>query len=678
LDSPKAHWFVPLIRNKHFVGRSSQLDELETKLFAEGYCQKVAIRGLGGIGKTQIALELAYRSRERCRDCSVFWIPANNANSFEQACLEIAQLLQINGQQKEKSDAKKLVKHWLSQESAGQWLLILDNVDDVDIAFESTSNGTPGITLLDYIPTSSKGSIVFTTRDRKGAVKLARSNVIEIPEMDEDTAAEVLSKALIDPTILHDPQTTTNLLTQLTCLPLAIVQAATYINKTGLSVLEYLSLFEDTKEEDIIEVLSEDFEDDGRYKESNNPVATTWLISFEQIQRHDPLAAQYLSFMSCIDSKHIPQSLLPLAQSKKQRLDAIGTLSAFSFIAKRSDDLSFDLHRLVHLATRNWLRHKSSLAEQVRKAVARLAEVFADMQPSELRRLAAYIPHAQFVLTSEVLNGNTKEEITLLEAIGRWMSFCGRYYEAEKIFSKVFRWRKSNLGPEHTDTFNSGDRLAAASLETHNYEAAEKISQQLFNMKVTVLGQEHSDTLASMNNVARAFHGQGRWKEAEDLQREVLEKCKTVLGPEHQRTVISMNNLGMTFLDQGRLKEAEALQVEAVKLCELSPEHPERLNSMSNLACIFHKQRRWKKAEELLIQVMNTSKKVLGQEHPDTMLSMNNLAGTWRSKGCYPEAIKLMEECVELRRKVLGIDHPDTKHSFKRLNEWRSECSEFV
>jgi len=668
------------MRNKHFVGRSSHLNELETKLFAEGYCQKVAIRGLGGIGKTQIALELAYRSRARCRDCSVFWIPANSANSFEQACLEITQLLKINGLQKEKSDVKKLVKHWLSQESAGQWLLIIDNVDDVDFFFKSTSNGTPGITLTDYIPTSSKGSIVFTTRDRKAAVKLARSNVIEIPEMDEDTATEVLRKALIDPTILHDPQTTRILLTQLTSLPLAIVQAATYINKTGISVLEYLSLFEDTKEEDVIEVLSEDFEDDGRYKESKNPVATTWLISFEQIQRHDPLAAEYFPFMSCIDSKHIPQSLLPVAQSKKKRLDAIGTLSAYSFIAKRSDDLSFDLHRLVHLATRNWLRHKSSLAEQVRKAVTRLAEVFADIPPSELRRLAAYVPHAQFVLTSEILNGNTEEEITLLEGIGRWMSFFGRYYEAEKMFSKVFCWRKTNLGPEHTDTFNIGDRLAAASLETHNYEAAEKVSQQLFNIKVTVLGQEHPDTLTSMSNIALAFHGQARWKEAEELQREVLKKYKKVLGLQHQRTVIGMNNLGMTFVNQGRLKEAEELQLEAVKLCQqmLGPDHPERLTSVSNLACNFHMQRRWKEAEELLLQVMNISKKALGQEHPDTMLSMNNLAVTWRSMGCYAEAMKLMEECVELRRKVLGIDHPDTKHSFKRLNEWRSEFSEFA
>jgi hypothetical protein len=112
---------------------------------------------------------------------------------------------------------------------------------------------------------------------------------------------------------------------QLTYLPLAIVQAAAYINENRITLADDLSLLAD-QEEEVIDLLSEEFEDDGRYHNVKNPVATTWLISFEQIRYRDPLAADYLSFMVCIDPKDIPQSLLPAGVSRKRETDAIGTL----------------------------------------------------------------------------------------------------------------------------------------------------------------------------------------------------------------------------------------------------------------------------------------------------------------------------------------------------------------
>lgn len=172
--------------------------------------------------------------------------------------------------------------------------------------------------------------------------------------MDEQIATQMLSKSLIDQQILNDHRTTLDLFEQLAFLPLAIAQAAAYIND--------LSLLKD-KEHRIIEILSEDFEHDGRYRNIKNPIASTWLISFEQIRRRDPLAAEYLSFMACIDPRAVPQSLLPPAKSKKRMVEAIGTLSAYSFITKRPADSSLDLHRLVHLATRNWLQMENSLSE---------------------------------------------------------------------------------------------------------------------------------------------------------------------------------------------------------------------------------------------------------------------------------------------------------------------------
>ncbi|OCK91198.1 uncharacterized protein K441DRAFT_730266, partial [Cenococcum geophilum 1.58] len=165
---------VPLARNHQFVGRSSQLNELEANLFPEGHCLKFAIIGLGGVGKTQIALELAYRTRDRYPECSVFWVTATSAENLQRAYLGIAQQLQIPGREEKREDIKELVQHYPGQENAGQWLLILNNADDLDMWFKKTDISTNSTRLIDFLPRSSKGSIVFTTRSQKAASKFKK------------------------------------------------------------------------------------------------------------------------------------------------------------------------------------------------------------------------------------------------------------------------------------------------------------------------------------------------------------------------------------------------------------------------------------------------------------------------------------------------------------------------
>jgi hypothetical protein len=143
--------------------------------------------------------------------------------------------------------------------------------------------------------------------------------------MDEDGAMQLLQTSLTDSVPPATQQDAAALLRELTNFPLAIVQAAAYMNENSLAPVDYLLLLNE-QEEVVIKLLSEDFEDDWRYPSVKNPVATTWMVSFEQIWTHDPLAADYLSFMACIDRKHIPQLLLPPGASRKLEVDAIGTL----------------------------------------------------------------------------------------------------------------------------------------------------------------------------------------------------------------------------------------------------------------------------------------------------------------------------------------------------------------
>jgi hypothetical protein len=146
---------------------------------------------------------------------------------------------------------------------------------------------------------------------------MASNEAIAVPDMDAETAAQVLQRALIAPAHLNCDETMLELLKLLTFLPLAIVQAATYINANQISVAEYLSLLNEA-DDTVVQLLSEDFEDDGRYLEAMNPVAMTWLVSFKHIQSFDPLAAEYLSFMACLEPKMIPSHSYPNRSPKRR------------------------------------------------------------------------------------------------------------------------------------------------------------------------------------------------------------------------------------------------------------------------------------------------------------------------------------------------------------------------
>ncbi|KFZ24051.1 hypothetical protein V502_01463 [Pseudogymnoascus sp. VKM F-4520 (FW-2644)] len=404
-------FIVPFDRNPNFTGRESQLAKLEEKFFEKGQTTKVAVTGLGGVGKTQVTLAFVYQMKNKHPNCSVIWIPATNLESLYQAYQDVARQLCIPGWEEDKADVKRLVQSHLSKESSGQWLLVFDNADDSELWFAKTA-GQGGSRLVDYLPRSKHGCILFTTRDRKTAVKLAQKNVVDVPEMDEDAATHLLQNSLVNPDLVHHKSDTIVLLKELTFLPLAIVQAAAYINENGVALSEYLSLLRD-QEEEVIDLLSEDFEDERRYHDVKNPVATTWLISFEQIQRRDPLAADYLSLMACVDSKNIPQSLLPAGPSRKKEIDAVGTLDAYSFITKHSIDLAFDLHRLVHLATRNWLRKQELIVHWSEKAITQLEEVFPDEDHQNRGVWRTYLPHVQFVLSSDVVDKEGADRMRL-------------------------------------------------------------------------------------------------------------------------------------------------------------------------------------------------------------------------------------------------------------------------
>ncbi|KAL7935748.1 heterokaryon incompatibility protein domain-containing protein [Trichoderma chlorosporum] len=657
-------WMVPFERNPAFTSRETDLKRIRQMLFAGQQTSRVAISGLGGVGKTQLALELAYRIMTEYKDCSIIWIPTTNKESLEQAYFNAAVKLGISSPEDTNADAKKLVQDHLSNKSAGRWLLIFDNADDVSLFTDSSSREAGR--LIDYIPRSVHGSVVFTTRDKRTAVRLAGRNVVEISEMNEVDGKQLLAKYLVNQDLMSQGDVTA-LLDQLMYLPLAIVQAAVYINANGIGLDDYLSLLKE-QEEDVIDLLSEDFEDERRYQDLKNPIATTWLISFQQIRQRDPLAADYLSFMACVDAKDIPVSLLPPAESRKREIEAIGTLQGYSFIAKRSSGSAVTIHRLVHLAMRNWLQREGLLSQWTSKTIVRLAEMM-EYREDGLRTWRPFMPHAHYVLGSRYAVDDDEWKMTLLWRYAQCLSDDGRYKEAEELQLQAMEGLKMKLGADHIETHRMGSNLALTYQKQGRWKEAEQLETQVMESLKAKLGVDHIDTLVTMGNLATTYQRQDRWEEAEELETQVMEARKMKLGANHPDTLRSMTNLVVLYWKQSRWDDAERLGVQVMEgfKMRLGSDHPITLESMNNLTALYGSQGRWEEAEMLGLHVMEAHKKSLGPDHPSTLSSMHNLAALYRSQGRWEEAEILGVQVMEARRLKLGANHPETLGSMRNL-----------
>ncbi|KAL7946930.1 hypothetical protein V8C42DRAFT_298209 [Trichoderma barbatum] len=569
---------VPFERNPSFTSRETDLEKIRQILFTGQQTAKVAISGLGGVGKTQLALELAYRIRAEYKDCSVIWIPTTSKESLEQAYLNTAAKLGISGSQDAKVDVKRLVQDHLSSENAGRWLLVFDNADDVGLWIDKPSQESRS--LIDYIPKSVRGSVLFTTRDKKTAVRLAGRNVVEISEMSEADGKQLLEKYLVDQDLVSQGDVKA-LLVRLTYLPLAIVQAAV-----------------------------EDFEDEGRYHDVKNPIATTWLISFDKIRQSDPLAAEYLSFMACVDAKDIPQSLLPPGQSRKKEIEAMGTLQGYSFITKRPADSVVTIHRLVHLAIRNWLRKEGILSQWAGKTIVRLATMMGDVDYGT-RAWRSYMPHAYYVLESTLVSEDDDDKLDLLDKDAISLYYDGRYQEAETVFERAMEAHKMKSGADHPNTLISMGGLASVYRKRGRWKEAEKLEVQVVDGLKLKRGADHIETLNSMGNLASTYRRQGRWDEAERLEQQVMDGLEMTFGADHPETLISMSKLAAIYWYQSRWEEAEKLYTQVMETGEvkIGADHPETLNSMANLSFTYHRQGRLDEAETLALHAMNGLKK---------------------------------------------------------------------
>lgn len=212
-----------------FVGRIAELDELYRRLFVDKECQSMAVYGLGGIGKTQIALSFARIVEEKHSDISIFWITAMSMATINKSFADIAQRLELQPGPNSNEDIKELVKRHFQHGLMSRWMLVVDNVDDLDLVDE----------LLEVLPSHDSSITFFTSRSSEVVQALFESDALEIMKLGVDQAVELMGRLMLNKKLVND-SAMGELLQDLDYFPLALTQAAAYMNRNKTTPTTYL------------------------------------------------------------------------------------------------------------------------------------------------------------------------------------------------------------------------------------------------------------------------------------------------------------------------------------------------------------------------------------------------------------------------------------------------------
>jgi hypothetical protein len=295
----------------------------------------------------------------------VFWVHGGTKARFEEAYRGIADRLELPERYDPKVSVLQLVRDWLCDEANVWWTMVLDNVDDVEVFYPQPSRG-PSSSLAAYLPQSHNGSILITSRSRDAAAKLTGSykNVKEVRAMDTGQALRLLRNKLEGS---FNEDGAADLLDALNHIPLAITQAAAYINRRGprATISSYVNEFRKNDRKKV-NLLNRDAGDLRRDESASNSVITTWQISFEYIRGERRSAADLLSLMSFFNPQGIPESVLRshtrnTAEAEDEEDadsefdDDLETLRAYSLVTVTAESDMCEMHQLVQFCTRIWL-----------------------------------------------------------------------------------------------------------------------------------------------------------------------------------------------------------------------------------------------------------------------------------------------------------------------------------
>jgi tetratricopeptide (TPR) repeat protein len=674
---PEPVWNVPYLRNPHFTGRDELLDQLQQQLTpvqqnepAEtrrvALTQPRAIKGLGGIGKTQIAVEYAYRSRDLNRYTHTLWVNAASEEAIITSLVSLAELLPAFSM-KDEADQRKLVeavKRWL-EICEQRWLLIFDNADDLPIVQE-------------YLPRKGKGDILLTTR-ANAVGSLAVSIEVEKMGLMEGTQLLLHRAGREGHSSDEEINEATNIVIALDHFPLALDQAGAFIEETGCSLVNYLQVYQKHRKE----LLARRGLQASNYPSS---VATTWSLSFQKIEQANPTSAELLRLCAFLAPDAIPKELIVQGASNwgpnlkhiatnQFKLDqAVEELLKFSLIKRHNETEMFSIHRLVQVILKDTIKigTQRQWAQRVVQAI-NTALPTPDLGTQSLTmwlQFSRYLSQAQtctiHIKQYELISAEARH---LLIKTAQYLNDYALYDEAARLYQHVLYIEEQVLESEHPETAKTLDSLAQLYYTQGKYEAAEQLYKRALHINEQKLGQENPETTTVLNHLAELCRYRGKNGEAEQLYKRALDINEQTLGAMHPETAMTLHKLAGLYRAESKYRESEQSYKRALHIREqvLGAEHPHTSATLNNLALLYTTQKKYKQAEQSYERALRISEQVLGQEHPETAKTLHNFAWLYYVQEKYEQAEQLYVRALHIHEKVLGQRHPHTAITLQYL-----------
>ena len=626
---------VPRRGVAHFVPRVEVQKVLNGWLQSRTPSQMIVLQGMGGSGKTQLALQCCQIARES-GFIATFWINASSpvtvAQSYRSMSRIISPGIDVGNDEGEAISLVQIqMKKW-----TGRWLLVFDNYNNPN-SFQQRP-------IRDYIP-GQGGHVIFTSR-HKDSSRLGLT--MDLSRMTKDEGIRLLLHFIPGSKNFEASE----VVALLGYLALAIDQAGAYIHSRLLPLSQFVSHYKKRK----MRVL-EEIPDEWEYHDLQDPdhmrrlsVFTTWDMSLDLIKGNEEEKSQKLQFLtlaSFMDPYQISEVyfrsysagndvtwmefLKTGGQWDTEKLaDVLVEFSRLSLIQsfdRRESDSLFSIHPLICdcIKFRKTTDAMSTVTELTNMLATFLRTHDINYLPLGSNQETTRHINAWSEVNDNILQSSSESMLAMnnkaVELFAMVYKSQGQYDKAERLYNRALEGREEKLGPTHPDTLNTVQSLAVVYRNQGRYDEAEQLYNRALEGHEEKLGPMHPDTLIYGSGLALVYWNQGRYDEAEQLYGQALEGYEEKLGPTHPDTLNTIQNLAIVYRDQGRYDEAEQLYGRALEGYEekLGPMHPDTLNTIQNLAIVYWNQGRYDEAEQLYGQVLEGYEEKLGPMHPETL-----------------------------------------------------------